>query len=63
MVTNGKPEKNKYLRGIGLQQGQTKTAQTGVTNPTRILESNIRDRIKGSMKSSFTTITKFWSET
>ena len=63
LVTNGKPEKNKYLRGIGLQQGQTKTAQTGVTNPTRILESNIRDRIKGSMKSSFTTITKFWSET
>jgi len=63
LVTNGKPEKNKYLRGIGLQQGQTKTAQTGVANPTRILESNIRDRIKGSMKSTFTTITKFWSET
>jgi hypothetical protein len=63
LVTNGKPEKDKYLRGIGLQQGQTKTAQTGVANPTRILESNIRDRIKGSMKSSFKTITKFWSET
>jgi hypothetical protein len=63
MVTNGKPEDNMFLRGIGQRQGQTKTDQTEVANPTRILESNIRDRIKGSMKSSFNTITKFWSET
>lgn len=60
LVTKGKPEKNKYLRGIGFVQGKTRSMRDHIKNREKTCELEIRSCIKAALKASFSTITKYW---
>jgi len=61
-ATQGRPEENELLKDIGDNQGKTKTNDMGLKKVGSTLKSNIRDRIKGAIRSSFKTLTKYWKK-